>query len=181
MRSALLVGSTLLVVGNGLLEAQPAPGERVRVQHATVCCGLTTTTGRFVALTPNELLLNTRRGVTDTVPLQGIRRLERAIPGDSHVYLGTAIGLAAGAAAAFAYGITHPHCKAEAPCLGFLIGVQTALPGALAGAVVGNLVGSRFRRVKWEPVELPVRVGVPGELPAIPNECAEEVVASPDA
>ena len=163
MRFALLVGSILLVVGNHALEAQLAPGERLRVQHATACCGLTTTIGRFVALTPSELLLNARKGVTDTLPRDGIRRVERAIPGDSHVYLGTAIGLAAGAMAGFAYGIAHPGCSGEAPCPGYLVGAVAALPGALAGAVVGNLVGSRFRREQWESVDLPVRVGVAGD------------------
>ena len=163
MRFALLVGSTLLLVGNHMLEAQLAPGERLRVQHATACCGLTITTGRLVALTSRELLLKTRRGATDTLPRDGIRRVERAKPGDSHVYLGTAIGLALGAGAGFAYGATHHRCSGEGPCLGYLVGVVAALPGALAGAVVGNLVGSRFRRQAWELVDLPVRVGVAGD------------------
>jgi hypothetical protein len=160
MRFALLVGSTLLLVGNHMLEAQLAPGERLRVQHATACCGVTTTTGRFVALTPSELLLNVRRGATDTLPRDGIRLVERAIPGDSHVYLGTVIGLAAGAVAGFEYGWEHPWCGGEGPCPAYLV---TTLPGALAGAVVGNLVGSRFRREAWEFVDLPVRVGFAGD------------------
>lgn len=159
MRFALLVGSTLLLAGNHTLEAQLAPGERIRVQHTTTCCGLTTTTGRFIALTPGELLLSARRGMTDTVPRDDIRGVERAIPGDNHAYLGTAIGLAAGAVAGFAYGTAHSRCNGEGPCLGFLVGAVMSLPGALAGAVVGNLVGSRFRREAWEPVDLPMRVG----------------------
>lgn len=163
MRVALVVGTALLLVGSHILDAQLATGERLRVQHVTACCGLTTTTGRFVALTPSELLLNARRGITDTLARDGIRRVERAIPGDSHVYLGTAIGLVAGAAVGFAYGTAHPRCRGEGPCLGFLVGVVAALPGALAGAVVGNVVGSRFRREAWEPVDLPVRVGVAGD------------------
>lgn len=164
MRFALLIGSTLLLAGNRVLEAQLAPGERLRIQHATACCGLTTTTGRFVALTPSELLLSARSGVTDTVPRDGIRHVERAVPGDSHVYLGTAIGMAVGAVAGFAYGTAHPPCSGEGPCPGYLVGVLAALPGALAGAVVGNLLGSRFRREAWEPVDLPLRVGVGGDV-----------------
>jgi hypothetical protein len=164
----LLAACTLLLAGSHLLGAQLAPGDRLRVQHTTSCCGLTTTTGRLVALTPNELLLNVRRGVTDTLPRDGIRRVERAVPGDSHVYLGTGIGLAAGALAGFAYGTAHPNCSGEGPCPGYVVGVIAALPGALAGAVIGNLVGSRFRRETWEPVDLPLRVGIGGDS-TVPN------------
>ena len=163
MRFALLVGSTLLLAANHSVEAQLARGERLRVQYVTACCGLTMTTGRFVALTANELLLNARRGMTDTVPRDGIRHVDRAIPGDSHVYLGTALGMVAGAVAGFAYGIAHPGCSGDAPCPGYVVGALAALPGALGGAVVGNLVGSRFRREAWEPVDLPVRVGIAGD------------------
>lgn len=163
MRLALLVGSTLLLATHHMLEAQLAPGNRLRVQHATACCGLTMTTGRFVALTPRELLLNERRGVTDTVPRESIRTVERAVPGDSHIYLGTVLGMIAGAAAGFVYGTAHPGCKAEAPCPDYLVGAAVALPVGLAGGAVGWFVGSRFKRQAWEPVDLPMRVGVAGD------------------
>jgi len=94
--------------------------------------------------------------------------VERAVPGDSHVYLGTGIGLAAGALAGFAYGATYHRCSGEGPCPGYVVGVIAALPGALAGAVIGNLAGSRFRRETWEPVELPLRVGI-REASALPS------------
>jgi len=140
-----------------------APGDRLRVHHATACCGVTTTTGRLVSVGPSALLLNTRGGLTVTVPRDSIRGVERGEPGDNHIYLGTAIGMAAGAVMGYEVGSTHPGCTADRPCLPFLVGFAAALPGALAGGVVGWLVGSRFRREDWQPVDLPVRVGVQGD------------------
>ena len=158
-----LAGLLCIAGGQQVLNAQLAPGELVRVRHATACCGVTTTSGGFIELTPSVLLLSApRSGLTITVPRDSIRGLERAVVGDNHIYLGTTIGLVGGAVAGYFVGSSHPACKAEEPCLGFLVGLGGAFVGSLAGGVVGWLVGSQIRRTEWEPVDLPVRVGVEG-------------------
>jgi len=142
------------------LNAQVAPGARVRVRQETQCC-VVTTTGKFVALTPTALLLRAPRSdTTIAVPRDNIREIEQAVPGSDHVYLGTTIGLLVGAGAGFDYGLHHPGCHGDGPCLAVIVGAGTAFVGGLVGMVAGSLIGSHIKRDEWQPVDLPARVGV---------------------
>jgi hypothetical protein len=146
---------TSLIIGEEhTLNAQLAPGARIRVRHAAGCCQVWTT-GNFVALTPESLSVSANgSGVTVSVPRDSVRSVERSTPGEGHAREGAVVGGVVGAIGAWLIGTAAERCEATEVCLkGIAVGVDTAV-GGLAGLIVGGIIGSEIRDESWLPVDL---------------------------
>lgn len=157
-----IIATSLFLIGEEhTLNAQLAPGTRIRVRHAAGCCQVWTT-GDFVALTPESLSVNANGGVMISVPRDSVRSVERSTPGEGHAREGAVVGGVVGAIGAWLIGTAAERCEATQFCLkGIAVGVDTAV-GGLAGLIVGGIIGSEIRDESWLPIDL--RLAVRPEL-----------------
>lgn len=157
--AAIVIASLCCGANVHTLNAQLAPGTRVRVQHAAGAVDLTTT-GTVIAVTAESLSISvTEIGVPLVIRRDSIISLESARVGGNNMRSGAVVGFLSGGIVGGIISATSTNCsEGSDDCFPFLDVLSGATIGGLAGLAAGGLLGSRMKSDIWEPVQLPPRV-----------------------
>jgi len=138
-------------------------GARIRVQQAA---GRRTTTlvGDLVSASPESLVYRDENSLAITaIRRDSIVSVERSVVDGNHRVDGALLGLLGGVVVGgtAGYGFARARCGAYmSECLpgaGFVIGAGA---GGFLGLIVGAIIGSGIDGERWEPVDLPRRIGL---------------------
>lgn len=153
---SVLLATALLVSHEHMLNAQLAPGERVRVRRLTPCCTITLT-GTLIAATPASLSFRADSGLgVVLLPRDSVASLEVGTVVGYQTLVGAGIGLLTGAAVGVFFG-GFDSCPATGECMRGLGMALGAVGGGLLGLATGAIIGRHVDNVVWERVELPRR------------------------
>ena len=163
-----LLATVMFAPHEHTLNAQLAPGERVRVRRLTTCC-TTVQTGTLITASPDSVSFQGDSGlVVITVPRDSLLSLEVGTAVGHRALAGAGIGLLAGATLGVFLG-GFDGCPATGECLRELGMALGAVGGGLLGIVTGAIIGRQVDGIVWERVELPRRrdvdASITGESP----------------
>lgn len=140
--------------------AAVAPGSRVRIQAPSVLDfqGV----GNLIAMRADTLIVKPEYGTVPwKIPFHAVTRFERSAGLKSSMKKGAAIGFGAGGTLGMIglYAIMSQYSDNGGTDIdeGVIIGF---LGGGIPGAALGAYIGSRIVRERWQPVTLPVKIGI---------------------
>jgi len=159
IRVAMIVGGTCTLVGGAAAQTAPALTKGIRVRVVMPAADSQPerfVTGSLLRLERDTVVLWTG-DTTQTIALNGDRRLEALARGNGHAGVGAGIGAVVGALAGGVIGAaTYPKCEGwdcigdPGPVAGWAAG---AFVGAGGGALVGLVIGSAIPSETWVPVQ----------------------------
>jgi hypothetical protein len=134
-----------------------APGQRVRVWHAT---GRSPQVGTLVSVGSDSVVLRTSDDAPWAVARASVRSIEQSYPAGTYAAPGTMVGALAGLATGVGVAYYRNECRGTSDvCIWQLAAVLYGAIGTVVGGVIGFTVGKDIVRERWQPAAVPQRVG----------------------
>lgn len=159
-----LAGLAAIVVGGpaGAQAVTVPAGTRVRVGTGAGAW----TTGALARATAESLWIAPAAGAALAVALTPATRVQRSLGVRSRAAPGALVGLGVGTAVTV--GFLSAFCGGDTVCDGDEQ-VRAALLLGAPAVVLGTVVGALIRTERWQPLRLPIAVGVGGAGPQRPG------------